>query len=160
MNSLQEIVASGESKKYLGKTYTIEEIDEMGQDEKDLLLARYNAIKQAEYASSLKDSFCSVVAEVGCKVLSIKNVKGVKQDLTNDPFITAMVGHIASAVFSTFGFAFTPVAVGSILAKHKLTEKYDSEAINDNKTTTDNKDNTDKLDSIAQTAFDEITNSI
>lgn len=80
-------------------------------------------------------------------------MKGVRDDLTNDPFTTAMVGHIASAVFSTFGFAFTPVAVGSILAKHKLTEKYDGDTVDDNS-------NTDKMDSVAQSTFDEITNSI
>lgn len=156
-STLQEIVASGDSKKYLGKKYTIEDIDSIGQDEKDELMARYTAIKQAEYASSLKDTFCSVVAEVGCKVLSIKNVKGVKQDLANDPFTTSMVGHLASAVFSTFGFAFTLVVVGSILAKHKLSEKYDSDEIDDKN---DANPSNDKLDTIAQAAFDKITNSI
>lgn len=55
--TLQEVVASGKSKKYLGKNYTIEEIDEMGSEELEILNARYTSINMLSMQPRSKTLF-------------------------------------------------------------------------------------------------------
>ncbi|WP_215897151.1 hypothetical protein, partial [Acinetobacter baumannii] len=85
-NVLFEVVAAGNSKKYLGKNYTHQDIDEMALDDRDILLERLNSVQQAEYTRSLSETFCTFTAELSCKYFKIENVDGVKHDLINDPF--------------------------------------------------------------------------
>lgn len=126
---LFEVVATGNFKRYFGKNYTAQQIDEISYVKIDILLERLKAIQPAEYAKSLLDTFCSLIAEVGFKTLQIKNVECVRSDLQTDPLTQKMVGYAASVIFSTFGFAFAPMTIVSVLAKPMLREKYDDEAL-------------------------------
>lgn len=129
IEKLYELVSLGKSKHYLGKKYTIDEINELSEDEISKLMMRYEAIIQEEMADSLKDTFISGLSEVGCKILSINNVDGVRKDLMKDPFTTKMIGYVTSALYGKLGPLFAPITIGSIFTKHKLKEHYEDKEL-------------------------------
>ena len=126
-SKLVEIAAIGKTKHYFGKKYISEEIKKLSENEKLALYESYIVIEQAEIASSMKDTFVTGIAELSCCVFGIKNKKGLTEDLQNDPFTEKLVGKVASSLYNSFGYLLAPVSVGSIIAKHKLKEKYDGE---------------------------------
>ena len=79
----------------------------------------------------MKETFVAGIAELSCTVFGIKNKKGLTDDLQNDPFTEKLVGKVATSLYNSFGYLFAPVSVGSIIAKHKLKEKYDGEQNDD-----------------------------
>ena len=73
----------------------------------------------------MKDTFVTGIAELSCVVFGIKNKKDLTEDLKNDPFTEKLVDTVASSLFNEFSYLLAPVSIGSIVAKHKLKEKYD-----------------------------------
>ena len=68
-------VLSGNSKMYLGKEYTEQQINEMDCTNVNTLLNRYESVLSAQMTKSLGKSVINLYANVACSVLGIGNHK-------------------------------------------------------------------------------------
>ena len=73
-------VLSGNSKMYLGKEYTEEQINEMDCTNVNTLLNRYKSVLSAQMTKSLGKSFINLYSNIACSVLGVGN----QQELSTD----------------------------------------------------------------------------
>ena len=71
---------SGNSKQYLGKEYTEQQINEMDSYNIDILSKRYESVLSAQMTKSLGKSVINLYSNVACSVLGVGN----QQDLSDD----------------------------------------------------------------------------
>ena len=84
-------VLSGNSKLYLGKEYTEQEINEMDYNSINTLLNRYESILSAQMTKLLGKSDINLYSNLACSVLGVSNQHELSTDLECDPFLnTAM----------------------------------------------------------------------
>ena len=73
-------ILSGNSKQYLGKEYTEQQINEMDCNNVNTLLNRYVSVLSAQMTTSLCKSVINLYSNIACSVLGIGN----QQDLSDD----------------------------------------------------------------------------
>ena len=84
-------VLSGNSKMYLGKEYTEEQINKMDCNDVNTLLNRYESILSAQMTKSLGKSIIKLYSNIACSVLGVGNQQELSTNLECDPFLnTAM----------------------------------------------------------------------
>ena len=84
-------VLSGNSKMYLGKEYTEQQINEMDCNSVNTLLNRYKSVLSAQMTKSLGKSVINLYSNLACSVLGVGNQQELSTDLEYDPFLnTAM----------------------------------------------------------------------
>ena len=84
-------VLSGNSKMYLGKEYTEQQINEMDCTNVNTLLNRYESVLSAQMTKSLGKSVINLYSNIACSVLGVGNQQDLSDDLECDPFLnTAM----------------------------------------------------------------------
>ena len=84
-------VLSGNSKMYLGKEYTEQQIKEMDCTNVNTLLNRYESVLSAQMTKSLAKSIINLYSNIACSVLDVGNQQELSTDLECDPFLnTAM----------------------------------------------------------------------
>ena len=84
-------VLSGNSKMYLGKEYTEQQVNEMDYDSINTLLNRYESFLSAQMTKSLGKRVINLYSNIACSVLSVGNQQELSTDLECDPFLnTAM----------------------------------------------------------------------
>ena len=84
-------VLSGNSKMYLGKEYTNEQINKIDYNDVNTLLNRYESILSAQRTKSLCKSIINLYSNLACSVLGVGNQQELNTDLECDPFFnTAM----------------------------------------------------------------------
>ena len=66
-------ILSGNSKQYLGKEYTEQQINEMDGNNIDILSYRYESVLSAQMTKSLGKSVINLYSNVACSVLGIGN---------------------------------------------------------------------------------------
>ena len=80
-------VLSGNSKMYLGKEYTEQQINEMDCTNVNTLLNRYEFVFIAQMTKSLGKSIINLYSNVACSVLGVGNQQELTTDLESDPFL-------------------------------------------------------------------------
>ena len=112
-------VLSGNSKMYLGKEYTEQQINEMDYNSINTLLNRYESILSAQMTKSLGKSIINLYSNLACSVLGVGNQQELSTDLECDPFLnTAMQQRFTCNLYYRFGALLAPVSVGIITGKH------------------------------------------
>ena len=112
-------VLSGNSKTYLGKEYTEQQINEMDCNNVNTLLNRYESVLSAQMTKSLGKSVINLYSNIACSVLDIGNQQNLSDNLECDPFLnTAMQRLTCNLYYYCFGAFLAPVSVGIITAKH------------------------------------------
>ena len=66
-------VLSGNSKQYLGKEYTEQQINEMDCNNVNTLLNRYESVLSAQVTKSLGKSVINLYSNIACSVLGVGN---------------------------------------------------------------------------------------
>ena len=74
-------ILSGNSKQYLGKEYTEQQINEMDCSSVNTLLNRYESVLSAQITKSLAKSVINLYSNVACSVLGVGNQQGLSTDL-------------------------------------------------------------------------------
>ena len=82
-------VLSGNSKQYLGKEYTEQQINEMDCNNVNILSNRYESVLSAQMTKSLGKSIINLYSNVACSVLDIGNQQDLSNDLESDPFLNS-----------------------------------------------------------------------
>ena len=111
-------VLSGNSKMYLGKEYTEEQINKMDCDNVNTLLNRYESVLSAQMTKSLGKSVINLYSNLACSVLGIGNQQELSTDLECDPFLNTAMQRFTCDLYYQFGALLAPVSVGIITSKH------------------------------------------
>ena len=86
---LLECVLTRNSKLYLGKVYTEEQLAKLNEEEVEKLFNNYEAKLLGQMVKSLGKSIINIYSMGACSVLGITNQEAFSQDLENDPFLNS-----------------------------------------------------------------------
>ena len=111
-------VLSGNSKMYLGKEYTEEQINKMDCNNVNTLLNRYESVLSSQMTKSLGKSVINLYSNLACSVLGVGNQQELSTDLECDPFLNTAMQRFTCDLYYRFGTLLAPVSVGIITGKH------------------------------------------
>ena len=111
-------VLSGNSKQYLGKEYTEQQINEMDSNNIMTLSNRYESVLSAQMTKSLGKSVINLYSNVACSVLAIDNQQDLSDDLECDLFLNTAMQRFTCDLYYRSGAFLAPVSVGIITGKH------------------------------------------
>ena len=111
-------VLSGNSKMYLGKEYTEEQINKMDCNDVNTLLSRYESVLSSQMTKSLGKSVINLYSNLACSVLGVGNQQELSTDLECDPFLNTAMQRFTCDLYYRFGTLLAPVSVGIITGKH------------------------------------------
>ena len=111
-------VLSGNSKMYLGKEYTEQQINKMDCNSANTLINRYKSVLSAQMTKSLGKSIINLYSNLACSVLGTGNQQELNTDLESDPFLNTALQRFTCDLCYCFGAFLAPVNVGIITGKH------------------------------------------
>ena len=111
-------VLSGNSKMYLGKEYTEQQINEIDYNSINTLLNRYESVLSAQMTKSLGKSVINLYSNLACSLLGVGNQQELSTDLECDPFLNTAMQRFTCDLYYRFGALLAPVSVGIITGKH------------------------------------------
>ena len=115
---LAACVLSGNSKQYLGKEYTEQQINEMDCTNVNTLLNRYESVLSAQMTKSLGKSIINLYLNPACSVLGVGNQQELSTNLESDPFLNTSLQRFTCDLYYCFGASLALVSVGMITGKH------------------------------------------
>ena len=115
---LAACILPGNSKMYLGKEYTEQQINEMDCTNVNTLLNRYKSVLSAQMTKSLGKSVINLYSNIACSVLGVGNQQELNTDLESDPFLNTALQRFTCNLYYRFGTLLAPVSVGIITGKH------------------------------------------
>ena len=86
---LLKCVLTGNSKLYLGKVYTEEQLAKLNKEEVEKLFNNYEAKLSGQMVKSLGKSIINMYSMGACSALRITNQDALSEDLENDPFLNS-----------------------------------------------------------------------
>ena len=121
---LLECVLTGNSKLYLGKVYTEEQLAKLNEEEVEKLFNNYEAKLSGQMVKSLGKSIINMYSMGACAVLGISNQDALSEDLENDPFLNSTLQRFTSKLYYRFGLFLAPLSVGIITSRHYLLSEH------------------------------------
>ena len=110
-------VLSGNSKTYLRKEYTEQQINEMDCINVNTLLNRYESVLSAQMTKLLGKSIINLYLNIACSVLGVGNQQNLSDDLECDPFLNTTMQRFTCNLYYCFGAFLAPVSVGILTGK-------------------------------------------
>ena len=120
---LLECVLTGNSKLYLGKVYTEEQLAKRTEEEVEKLFNNYEAKLSGQMVKSLGKSIINMYSMGACSALGIRNQEAMSEDLENDPFLNSALQRFTCEMYDRFGSFLAPLSVGIITSRHYLSER-------------------------------------
>ena len=120
-NKRERLVACvlfGDSKTYLGKEYTEQQINEMDCTNVSTLINRYESVLSAQMTKSLGKSVLNLYSNIACSVLGVGNQQDLSNDLECDPLLNTAMQRFTCDLYYHFGAFLALVSVGIITGKH------------------------------------------
>ena len=118
---LLECILTGNSKLYLGKVYTKEQLAKLNEEEVEKLFNNYEAKLSGQMVKSLGKSI-NMYSMGACAALGISNQDALSEDLENDPFLNSALQRSICELYYRFGSFLAPLSVGIITSRHYLSE--------------------------------------
>ena len=122
LQKLLECVLTGNSKLYLGKVYTEEQLKKLSEEEVEKLLNNYEAKLSVQMVKSLGKSIINMYLMGACAALGISNQDALSEDLENDPFLNSALQRFTCELYYRFGLFLAPLSAGIITSRHYLYE--------------------------------------
>ena len=119
---LFECVLTGNSKLYLGKVYTEEQLAKLSEEEVEKLFNNYEAKLSGQMVCSLGLSIINMYSMGACAALGITNQDALSEDLENDPFLNSALQRFTCEMYYRFGSFLAPLSIGIITRRHYLSE--------------------------------------
>ena len=120
---LLECILTGNSKLYLGKVYTEEQLAKLSKEEVEKLFNNYKAKLLGQMVKSLGKSIINMYSMRACSALGITNQEALSEDLENDPFLNSALQRFTCELYYRFGLFLAPLSVGIITSRHYLSER-------------------------------------
>ena len=111
-------VLSGNSKMYLSKEYTEQQINEMDYNSINTLLNRYKSVLSSQMTKFLGKSIINLYSNLACSLLGNGNQQDLSSNLECDPFLNTAMQRFTCDLYYQFGALLAPVSVGIITGKH------------------------------------------
>ena len=115
-------ILTGNSKLYLGKVYTEEQLTKLSKEEVEKRFNNYEAKLSGQVVKSLGKSIITMYSMGACAVLGITNQDALSEDLENDPFLNSALQRFTCELYYRFGSFLAPLSVGIIMSRHYLSE--------------------------------------
>ena len=119
---LLECVLTRNSKLYLGKVYTEEQLAKLSEEEVEKLFNNYKAKLSGQMVHFLGCSIINMYSMRACAVLGISNQDALSEDLENDPFLNSALQRATWELYYRFGSFLAALSVGIITSRHYLYE--------------------------------------
>ena len=119
---LLECVLTRNSKLYLGKVHTEDQLKKLNDEEVENLFNNYEAKLSGQLEKSLGHSIINMYLMGACAVLGISNQDVLSEDLQNDPFLNSTLQRFTCELYHRFGSFLAPLSVGLITSRHYLSE--------------------------------------
>ena len=119
---LLECVLTRNSKLYLGKVYTEEQLAKLKEEEVEKLFNNYEAKLLGQMVKSLGYSIINMYSKGACAVLGISDQNALSEDLENDPFLNSALQRATCELYYRFGSFLAPLSIGIITSRHYLYE--------------------------------------
>ena len=119
---LLKCILTGNSKLYLGKVYTEEQLAKLNEEEVEKLFNNYEAKLSGQMVNSLGKSIINMYSMGACSVLGIRNQEALSKDLENDPFLNSALQRFTCELYYRFGSFLAPLSFGIITSRHYLSE--------------------------------------
>ena len=87
---LLECILTRNSKLYLGKVYTEEQLAKLSEEEVEKLFNNYEAKLSGQMVKSLGKSIINMYSVGACSALGIRNQEALSEGLKNDAFLTLL----------------------------------------------------------------------
>ena len=120
---LLECVLTGNSKLYLGKVYTEDQLAKLSEEEVEKLFKNYEAKLSGQMVKSLGCSIINMYSMGACAALGINNQEALSEDLENDPFLNSALQRFTCELYYRFGSCLAPLSVGIVMSRHYLYER-------------------------------------
>ena len=120
---LLECVLTRNSKLYLGKVYTEEQLAKLSEEEVEKLFNNYEAKLSGQMVRSLGRSIINMYSMGACAVLGISNQDALSEDLENDPFLNSALQRFTCELYYRFVLFLAPLSIGIITSRHYLSER-------------------------------------
>ena len=128
---LHECVLTGNSKLYLGKVHTKDQIKKLSDEEVDKLFNNYEAKLSGQMVKSLGRSIINMYSMGACAALGVNDQDVLSEDLENNPFLNSALQRITCELYYRFGSFLAPLNVGLITSRHYLSEHNKMETTNE-----------------------------
>ena len=119
---LLECILTRNSKFYLGKVYTEEQLAKLNEEEVEKLFNNYEAKLSSQMIRSLGHSVINMYSMGACAALGITNQDALSEDLENNPFLNSALQRATSELYYRFGSFLAPLSIGIITSRHYLSE--------------------------------------
>ena len=86
---LLECILTGNSKLYLGKVYTEEQLAKLSKEEGEKLFNNHEAKLSGQMVKSLGKSIIDMYSMGACSALGLRNQEALSENLKNDPFLNS-----------------------------------------------------------------------
>ena len=116
---LLKCILTGNSKLYLGKVYTEEQLAKLSEEEVEKLFDNYEAKLSGQMVRSLGHSIINMYSMGACSALGITN----QDALENDPFLNSALQRFTCELYYRFGSFLAPLSTGIITSRHYLSER-------------------------------------
>ena len=120
---LLKCVLTRNSKLYLSKVYTEEQLAKRREEEVEKLFNNYEAKLSGKMVKSLGCSIINMHSMGACAVLGISNQDALSEDLESDPFLNSALQRATCELYYRFGSFLAPLSVGIIMSRHYLYER-------------------------------------
>ena len=117
-----ECVLTRNSKLYLGKVYTEEQLKKLSEEEVEKLFNNYEAKLSDQMVKSLEKSIINMYSMGACAVLGITNQDALSEDLENNPFLNSALQRFTCELYYRFGLFLAPLSTGIITSRHYSSE--------------------------------------
>ena len=122
---LMAVVVGGKAMHYLGKDYTVKEIEQLDDVKRKKLYARYEAKLGSEMVKSLGSTVINtLVRTLGygmdhlTPLCEIDDSDELQKDLEKDPIISSVLSSILCEIYYKYGGYLAPISFGLITTKH------------------------------------------
>ena len=114
-HKLLECVLTGNSKLYLGKVTTEEQLNKLSEEEVEKLFNSYEAKLLGQIVKLLGCSIINMYSMGACTALTITNQEALSEDLEKDPFLDSALQRFTCELYYRFGLFLVPLSVGIIM---------------------------------------------
>ena len=106
---LLECILTGNSKLYLGKADTEDQLKKLSKEEVEKLFNNYEAKLSGQMVKSLGRSVINMYSMGACAALGITNQDALSEDLENDPFLNSALQRFTCELYKRFGLFLAPL---------------------------------------------------
>ena len=119
---LLKCILTGNSKLYLGKVYTEEQLEKLSEEEVEKLFDNYEAKLSGQMVKSLVHSIIDMYLMGACSAPVITNQEALSEGLENDPFLNSALQRFTCELYYRFRSFLAPLSIGIITIRHYLSE--------------------------------------